>query len=87
MNTTYAIWVKARYTGERAKSIFAHANAGIGYVVLDKPDKGESWVVAAFRRPSGLISHGLEEITDRKLIERLEERTLPPHLRKKPTSP
>lgn len=46
-------WVVGRYKGDRAKSVLAHANEGIGYIILDTTQtRGASLeVVAAFRRP------------------------------------
>lgn len=45
-------WVIGVYTGERAKSVKAHADAGIGYFIREEGGKGAQYrVIAAFKRP------------------------------------
>lgn len=44
-------WVKGRYEGERAKSVSAHADSGLGYVILERGRDGmQQYVMAASRR-------------------------------------
>lgn len=44
-------WVLSSYTGERAKSVKAHADSGIGYFIQQEGGAGQGHtVVAAFRR-------------------------------------
>lgn len=74
MSSIYTIWAKARYTGDRAKRVLEHANMGIGYIVLERPEKGSTWAVVAFRRASGPLPVGVEEIKDQRLIASLEKK-------------
>jgi hypothetical protein len=71
-----AEWVVGRYTGERAKSVMDHANAGIGYFILQQGGKGTGmWCLAAFVRPldSPTPEH-LTRVTDRSQLAKLEAR-------------
>lgn len=65
-------WVLGRYTGKEAKRVMDMAHNGLGYFIIDQPEKGDAWIVAAFRRPmdTPLPSH-LEEITDYRLSDKL----------------
>ncbi len=70
-----AIWVVGSFDGEAAKSVQAHADAGIGYIILDSAGRGQSsTVVAAFRRAedSPLPPH-LEEVRDPAKIDKYEK--------------
>lgn len=68
-------WVVGRFTGEQAKSVMAHANAGIGYKIIQKGPAGNSYVLAAFRRPCGLpLPDHLTRVTDPIQIARLQAR-------------
>lgn len=69
-------WVIARYTynSERGKSALAHANAGIGYVLMN-PERGRADdILVAFKwalnKP---IPHHLDQASEVQ-IERLEKR-------------
>ncbi len=70
-------WVMARYSGEQAKHVMALAAQGIGYMVLEQPDKGSGWVVAAFRRAKGAPEIHLQLITKESLIRKLEDKFIP----------
>lgn len=72
-------WVIGRFTGERAKSVKAHADAGIGYFIRQELGQGMAYAVeAAFRRPcDGLLPEHLERVTwsqASKLEKMLQER-------------
>ena len=60
-------WVIARYTynSERGKSALAHANAGIGYVLLNPELGREDYIIVAFnwafKKP---IPHNLDMASD-----------------------
>jgi hypothetical protein len=46
-------WVIGVFTGDRAKSVKAHADTGIGYFVQGEGGRGTNYEVhAAFRRPN-----------------------------------
>lgn len=50
-----ARWFIGVYHGDRAKSIKAHSEAGIGYIVLNEDGQGQKYAVrAAFRLPNGI---------------------------------
>lgn len=83
MSNILSIWVKARYTGQRAKSVLEHANAGIGYIVLERPETGSGWVVAAFRRISGPLPPGVEQIKDPRMLDALDKKMMPMNSREK----
>ena len=59
-------WVVGKFSGAQAKSVHAHADAGIGYIVLDHGGRGDGTsVLAAFRRPSdSVIPPYLTEVRD-----------------------
>ncbi len=72
-NSVTARWVMKRYTGPPAKSVAAHANQGIGYFVLERPETGEAWIEVAFTRPNTMpLTDGMYEVTDEALIAKLE---------------
>lgn len=49
-------WTIGTYTDERAKSVIAHADAGIGYFIQNRGGAGKAFTVtAAFRRPQDSI--------------------------------
>jgi len=67
-------WVAASYTGDRAKSVLAHANEGIGYKILQQSGRGTTLqVLAAFLAPEPLPAH-VTEIVDPIKIAKLEGR-------------
>ena len=70
----YYEWVMARYVGDQAKHVMGLAQQGIGYHILEQPDKGSAWVVVAFRRPTGPLPDHLTKIQDERLIKKLEKR-------------
>jgi hypothetical protein len=43
-------WCAGRFTGDQAKYISGMADQGIGYYVLERPEKGHAWIKVAFRR-------------------------------------
>lgn len=68
-------WVIGRYKGDRAKSIKAHAEAGIGYIIVDVFGTGGAQeVVAVFRRAcdSPLPDH-LQLVRDPYKIQKYEK--------------
>jgi len=71
-----AQWVKGFYRGDQAKHVRGMAELGIGYKIIDQPDKNS--VIVAFRRPmdSPLPDH-LQVITDERQIARIEGRPAP----------
>lgn len=68
-----AEWVIGVFTGERAKSVKDHADAGIGYFIQKEEGRGVTYTVhAAFRRAvAGLRPDYLEMPTPTQ-IEKLE---------------
>jgi hypothetical protein len=55
MSIHLAKWVIAVYQGDKAKSVKAHADAGIGYVFLNEDGSGQKYTVrVALRLPDGL---------------------------------
>lgn len=75
-NSTEARWVVARYTGDRAKLVMAHAAAGLGYYTLETGRAaGQQFCVVAFvQAVQGPLEPHLTEITDPVRIARLEAR-------------
>lgn len=68
-------WVVGGYQGERAKSVLAHAHAGIGYQILEQSGGGaNSKVLAAFRTGELPIPDHLTEVIDPYKIELLEKK-------------
>ena len=68
-------WVVGTYESERAKSVLRHAEAGIGYIILESVGRGNSQtIVAAFRRPmdSPLPAH-LTAVKDPAQIAKYEK--------------
>lgn len=65
-------WVIGKYTGERAKSVAAQADAGIGYIIVDSFGTGVNReIIAAFRLPiDGLIPEHLQVVEDPHKIEK-----------------
>lgn len=58
-------YYKIKLRGEQAKSAMAHANTGIGYVILDHgKDGGELYCVAAYRQIGDSINAEAQPITD-----------------------
>lgn len=72
-----SIWVAKRFSGTQAKLIIGHAHAGVGYYILERPDKGEAWCVAAFRVPASAISSEVSPIRDVRLIDKIERKMFP----------
>lgn len=70
-------WVLERTEGDRAKSIQAHADAGMTYYVVDQGRAGNKpWVLAAFKRmhANGPLSPHLQIVTDAQMIASLNRR-------------
>lgn len=68
-------WVIGRAVGDRAKSIIAHANAGIGYFVLEQGKQGsQAFCLYATRRvmDSPLPEH-LNLVTDPIMLKKLDD--------------
>ena len=69
-------WVIGQYTGKEAESVEGHANAGIGYFIIDTAGRGVNrTVVAAFRRvcDSPTPPH-LQKVHDKFKLEAWEKR-------------
>lgn len=66
-------WAATRFTGTQAKFVSAQAGAGIGYYVLDRPEKGDAWIIAAYRRPLGPHEPHIQLVDDERMIEKLEK--------------
>jgi len=69
----YSIWCMKRYAGEQAKHVLSLSALGVGYYILERPDTGSAWVVAAFRRASGPLPSDVTEIKDERLIQKIEK--------------
>lgn len=68
-------WVIGYYEGDRARSVAAHAHAGIGYFVLEESGKGNGYhVAAAFRYAGTDMPDNLIEIHDPEAIAKLERK-------------
>lgn len=51
MSSMQPSWVVGVFEGERARSVLDHADAGIGYIILERAGKGRNQTcLAAFRR-------------------------------------
>jgi hypothetical protein len=70
-------WVMGRFNGEQAKYISGLAAQGIGYQILERPDIGTAWVVAAFKRPMGALPAHLSRVESPKLLDKLEKHAVP----------
>lgn len=68
-------WVMGRFNGEQAKYISGLAAQGVGYQILERPDTGTAWVVAAFKRPLGPIPSHLTRVTKPELLKKLESKS------------
>lgn len=67
-------WVVGAYQGERAKSVLAHAAAGIGYKTLQQNGKASGLqVLVAFKCTEFPIPYHLTEIVDPAKIRQLEK--------------
>jgi len=65
-------WVIGNFEGDMAKSVVAHTNAGAGYIVIDKPTRGN--VIAAFRMANDSpIPDHLQEVLDPTKIAKFEK--------------
>ena len=83
-------WVVGRYTGERAKSVLAHAHAGIGYKILEEGRQGnQQWCLAAsiWPEPNGPIPEHLTKVVDPFMIKKLENHRRPEQKRQAPIKP
>jgi hypothetical protein len=77
-NTVSYEWIAARFTGKQAKFVSAQASAGCGYYTLERPDKGDGWIVVAYRQKvSKELKSGMDFISDQRLIEKLERWSKP----------
>jgi hypothetical protein len=55
MDSAECEWVIGHFTGDQAKSVKAHADAGIGYFIRNEMGRGMAYEVeAAFRRSTAL---------------------------------
>lgn len=69
-------WVIGRYKGERAKSVLAHSDHGISYIILDSSTgRGVALeVLAAHRRAcDSPVPQHLEKVTDQNKIAKYEK--------------
>ncbi|HSE29925.1 MAG TPA: hypothetical protein VLA77_05065 [Candidatus Saccharimonadales bacterium] len=78
MQTTGSVeveWVFGKFIGDSAKSVLAHAAAGLSYKILDQGKQGaQPWVIAAFRRATLLpLPDHLVRITDPQKVAKLEK--------------
>lgn len=70
------MWVIASYEGERAKSVLAHADVGIGYIVLERGGNrySPSALVAFDYRGEMPLPHHFQEVKDPYKIKDYERR-------------
>lgn len=67
-------WVIGVYTGERAKSVKEHADAGIGYFIQKEEGRGVTYTVyAAFRRAVETLRPDHLELATPAQVEKLEK--------------
>jgi len=68
-------WVVGSFEGEQAKRVVDHADAGVGYIILERAgSKVHPAVLAAFRRAEDSpIPVHLNEVKDHYKIEKYEE--------------
>ena len=67
-------WIVAIYTGDAARSVKAHADAGIGYLILQEAGRGQGYQVkAAFRRPADAPVPNNARVADGAESARLEK--------------
>lgn len=70
-------WVKAIYNGKRADIIKGHADAGIGYFIIEDGGRGANyWVEAAFLRACDSPVPEHITICDNYESDKLEKRRL-----------
>lgn len=69
-------WCIGRAIGDRAKSIIEHANAGIGYFILEQGRQGnQATCLYAFRRAvDGPTPESLTKVIDFAMIRKLDAR-------------
>lgn len=68
-----AQWVMTKLTGARAKSALDHADASVGYHILERPDNGTGWATVAFRRPmTSPCPEGVSPVMNPNLISKLD---------------
>lgn len=76
-NIVTADWVVGRYSGLRAKSILAHVEHGIGYIILENGgNKNNPEIMVAFRvvfEATGGIPPHLVKVTDPLKIQKYEK--------------
>lgn len=66
-------WVMTRFIGPQAKFVSTQATQSVGYYILERPEKGEGWIVAAYRRTLSPPEGHIQQIRDPKLIDKLEK--------------
>lgn len=75
-NTSNSIkvqWVKTQLNGKQAISAVEHADAGIGYFVLERSDQKGGWTTFAFRRPMDTpCPEGVAPVMNPGLINKLD---------------
>lgn len=75
METMEAIWVIGRFTGDRAKSVKEHADAGSGYFIREAGGRGMNYeVTAAFRIANDRPLPEYLQMCTREQSLRLEEK-------------
>jgi hypothetical protein len=74
-DTVHGIWVVGQYEGERAKSVLAHAHAGLGYLVLEQGGgKYNPFCLAASIYTGAMpLPPYLEEVRDPTKIQRYDD--------------
>jgi hypothetical protein len=71
------MWVLATYTGQRAKSVQAHAEAGIGYFLIDVTgNRNNPEVTVAMQYDDNPLPEHMMEIRDQQKIREFERKRL-----------
>lgn len=67
-------WVMANLAGKAARTALDHADVGIGYFVLERPENGSGYVTVAFRRPQDSpMPEGVSVVMNPQLIAKLDK--------------
>lgn len=69
-------WVLGRFIGDRAKSVIDHANAGMGYFIIEQGKQGnQQTCLAAFRRAmDSPVPEHLDLVRDMSMLRKLNDR-------------
>lgn len=76
-----ATWYTGRALGDRAKSIIDHANAGIGYFIIEQGKQGnqQTCLYAFLRADDSPAPEHLTKVTDRFMLKKLNDRDAARH--------